>query len=286
MAEFVIGLPVFVLMFVGIASFLRIGQAAVVVKAEAHAKMWEEAIPITTDLIPEWSMNPELAAGQAGWFHNQTGGNALDLVLDSGSGAAAATGISGALMAESYSRVKPVDIVEDIGDANEKVTYNLNEDYIIADSNSVSNDLMNDALDFSPNGGGGALGALNSMLTLTGSRPAIAGGVRYGISGAFATKEVKLFNGQIATFEARSHVANAPRPTSRYITVAVVRLAMTKEDRYDTAIEFDMTPDLSGILDAANAILFGGKGDAKDKGNGFKDQLLAMIPCRGSLCGQ
>ena len=266
-----------------------------IVKAEAHAKMWEKAIPVTTNFMPGWSVSPAPAAGEAAYFHSQTGGNVLDYAMDGGPGVAAITGAAGGLMGESYSRVKPVDIVENIGDANEQVTYRLNEDYIIEENDSISYDLMNDAVNFSPGGGGGALGMVNNLLSFAGARPAIAAGVRYGISGDFSTKQVQLFGGQMATFEARSHVANAPRPTSRYITVAMVRLAMTKQDEYDTAIKFDVIPDISQAfstaLDWAKSFanpFKGGKRKKKKKNQGrdLADQLLNVIPCRGSLCGR
>lgn len=296
MTEFIIGLPVFVLLFVGIASFVRIGQAGVLVKAEAHAKMWQKAIPVTTNLNPGWAMSPITAAGEAAVFHNNTDGSALDYALDSGSGLAAVTGLSGGIMAESYSRVKPVDIVENIGAANEKVTYKLDESYLIPDKQSIAYDLMNDGVNFSASGGGGVLGALNGLLSFAGARPALAAGVRYGISGDFATRQVTLFNKTTTTFEARSHVTNAPRPTSRYITVAVVRLAMEKEDRYNTAIAFTFIPDMGAIIETATDWLKGAiKAAAKFKlgkwkrgkqnaGRQYADQIWSAVPCRGSLC--
>ena len=255
MTEFVIGLPVFILLFLGILNMHSLGLGAVLVKGRAHAKMWHKAIDIQTAYMPEWSMHPVLAAGQAVAFHNATGGNALDYALDASSGLAAATGLSGGIMAESYTRVKPVDFVENIGVANEKVTWNINQDdYLIVNPDSISNSLMNDAIDWGAfSGVDSALSALNSVVDFTGARPAIAAGVRYGISGDYQTDTVKIFGGPTVQLEARSHVANAPRPTSRYITFAMVRLAMAAEDRYDTAIAFTLLPSLEGPGPAADA---------------------------------
>jgi hypothetical protein len=293
MTEFVVGLPIFILLFVGILSFQRIGRAGVIVKAEAHSKMWVKAIGVTKNLMPGWSMSPVTAAVEAGVFHGKTGGSALDYALDSGAGVAAVTGVSGGIMGESYSRVRPFDVVENIGDADGEVTYKLNESYLIADKKFIAYDLMNDAVNYSPGAGGGALGVLNNIVTGLGARPAIAAGIRYGISGDYSTKDVKLFGGQTATFEARSHVANAPRPTSRYITVAVVRLAMAKEKDYDVAIKFTIVPDLGAILSGAYDMAksffnpFKRSERKKDKKNEGRKQLsdfIAVFPCRASLC--
>ena len=246
MTEFVIGLPVFILLFVGIINLQMAGSNSIIVKGVAHQKMWRKAIDVQTGYVPDWSVNPALAAGHASWFHSQTGGSALDYALDAGDGAAAALGLSGGIMANSYSRVKPIDFVENVGAYDGRITYDLNAEYLVSESDSVTNALMNDAMDygsFSSITGNGVLGGLNSVVDFVGMRPAVAGGVRYGISGDWHEQSVNLIGMPETTYYARSHVANAPRPTSRYITFAVVRLAMEKDSHYTTAIDFDWKPE-------------------------------------------
>ena len=245
LTEFVVGLPVFMLMFVGIVNLWAVGLAGVRTKGTAHNKMWAKAIDIQTRFSPTWASQPSLAAGEAAVFHNETNGSALDYALDTAGGIAAATGLSGGIMADSYMKVRPLDTVENIGAADGRVTWNINEDYIIELDDSISNALMNDALDFGAFRavGSGFLGTLNGVVSGTGMRPAIAGGVRYGISGDYQRYDYNVLGLGTRTAEARSHVANAPRPTSRYITFAVIRLAMTMHDNYDTAIVFKFVPD-------------------------------------------
>lgn len=253
MTEFVIGLPVFIMLFIGILNMHALALGGVLVKGRAHAKMWTKAIEVQTDIVPGWEASPISAAGEAANFHRNTGGTLLDYALDAGEGVGAITGASGGIMANSYMRVKPIDYVENIGATYDgDVTWNINEDYLIVQEDSIANDLMSDALDFSAFGGSsGGLGILNGVLDFAGVRPALAAGVRYGISGDYQEDTIRMFGGRVnANVAARSHVANAPRATSRYVTFAVVRLTMAKKDRYDTAIAFTLKPEFEGMGDA------------------------------------
>ncbi len=248
LTEFVIGLPVYIILFIGILNLHQLEHGAVLVKAQAHSDMWEKAIEMQTQLMPDWDMQPAIGAGRAAYYHSQTGGKALDYVLD-GENLVTAFGVSGGNMLESYTRVRPLDLVENIGSADGKVTYDINEEYIVEWEDSISNDLLNDGMrwgEFQNVTGNGFLGGLNSIISMSGMRPAVAAGVRYGISGGQAERTVNMIAFPDRTIEARSHVANPPRATSKYITFAVVRLAMTKEDRYDTAIKFEWIPSFEG----------------------------------------
>lgn len=252
MTEFVIGLPVYILLFIGILNLGNLGIGGVLVKGRAYQEMWTNAIDVQTSMA-DWSMQPAIASGQAAAFHANAGGNALDYALDSAAGVGAVLG-QGGILGESYIRVRPVDLVENIGGADGKVTYNI-DDIMAADDYKIAKSLMDDAVEYSAfSGVNSALGALNALLTFTGSRPAIAAGIRYGISGGAQPYEVKMFGMPNVTLNAAAHVANAPKATAHAITFAMVRLAMTTEDRYDTAIKFELLPDID--LD------FGATGDA------------------------
>lgn len=252
LTEFVIGLPVWITLFIGILNLAQLNQGGVIVKAQAHSDMWNEAIRIQTTWMPDWSNHPVAAAGEAAVFHSQTGGSALDYALD-GSGLIAATGVSGGILSESYVRVKPADLVENIGPADGKVTWDLKE--VMSTDDDVAYDLMNDGVEwgaFSSGGDGnsGVLGGLNSVISFGGMRPAIAAGIRYGISGGQKEYTVNMMGLPDQTLQARSHVANAPKATSKYLTFAVVRLAMERDDAYDTAIDFKWIPELEGFGDS------------------------------------
>lgn len=318
MTEFVIGLPVFIILFVGILNLHSAGVNSVLVKGTAHSKMWVKAIDIQTRFVPEWSTHPISAAGRAAYLHQQTGGNALDYALDSADGIAAASGLSGGIMAHSYSRAAPVALVDSVSPDGKPVTWDLSKEYLIPEEESVSYALMNDAIDYGSFGsitGNGVLGGLNSIVDFGGMRPAIAAGIRYGISLDWDERPVKLFGMPDQQYEARSHVANAPRATSRYITFGVVRLAMERpstDGRYTTAIAFEWIPDLAmnETMDFARAqdaedehreceesnaaaaaeggetTDCGGTPEVDDSGDDYRNDFLDDIEagCRGSLC--
>lgn len=304
MTEFVIGLPVYIILFLGILNLGNLNIGGVLVKGQAHREMWEEAIKIQTGWRPDWAMNPVAAAGDALAYHNGAGGTLLDKGLDAAAGAGAITG-NGGLLADSYIRVRPVDVVENIGGADGQITYDI-DDIMAADDYKIAKTLMDDGVNYGAfSGVNSALGALNSLLTFTGARPALAAGIRYGISGGNKSYDVNLFGAPDVTLKYAAHVANAPKATPHTLTFAVVRLAMASEERYDTAIKFTLTPDLQFEYDTAgsdsetyqscvngNENLGEGEepadcgdppttdGDAEDARDNFWDS----IPCTASFC--
>jgi hypothetical protein len=74
MTEFVICLPVFLILFVGIADLGKMLSVGTEVKVRANTEMWNDALPVSKDLIDPVHMSPTLAAGDAALdFTNKIG---------------------------------------------------------------------------------------------------------------------------------------------------------------------------------------------------------------------
>lgn len=219
MTEFVIGLPIFILIFSGMGSLYSLNNSALLVRAEANSDLWRNAEMGAGDIIPV------AAIGSVGSFGDivQNGASALGIYADSG-----------------VKTVIPLNLVP--GSKPQSPCFTVGCALGGANSDYFSWGLLNDnAADGLMNGNISASGwanVISSALTVTGSRPAFAAGIRYGaVEGNAATKTVSI--GQWGSFDLQPGKLDIPgitQPTHRALAVGLTRLEFAREDFWNEQV--------------------------------------------------
>lgn len=184
--EFVITLPVVVIIFAGLIGLGRLGHETGKIKIQAQAQMWEAA---TAD--DAGSVTPRAAVTNGSEFSSVLGG-----IVTAGGGH----------WGESYTRVELASQVPLLAGETDP-TYNPED--IIGDS-GYANVLVNDAITAPPSGGG-----LTSYLTyavqMSGAVPHAGAGIKYGyVEGEIEDREVQGFLGQSVSMSARYRTLAPP----------------------------------------------------------------------------
>lgn len=235
MTEFVMTLPMFILAFIGVIQLGHVSEISVRTWAKAHRNTFEVA------LLPSkvrWSPHMQPAVGG--------GIGAATLGLGSPN---STTGVQTAfytaselstygLMAwkghwgESQSRTFLLDTVVDFRYVDSHVTMDSSD--IIGDSEFAKALVDEEAGNFSGSGGG-ALGAVNALISGTGVRPAIAAGMRYGAVGAWSDDTISVLGRDVST-RASFNTLVPPFPLKDFEAAAVptgiVRITMESYDPY------------------------------------------------------
>ncbi len=251
LTELVIVLPIFVFMFSGILRVYKYEDLSVQAHATSYAQAMDQHSSIQKDIVPGWSISPATGAGNAELWHWGAHGG-FDVAADTVLAAPIAFGH----MAEMRSRLLPAgsesELTEDaqldprklfvnVQDlANEYMPESTREDFGHgADHTGFTNALMNDQLDLGAIGsfdGSNPAAALNSLMDIAGARPALAAGMRYGITRGKVDMTHPTWLGREFTTQTATHGAAPPRPTSRFITFGVVRLTLAKNEAYNKDI--------------------------------------------------
>lgn len=234
MAEFVLTLPIFIMCFVGIVQLGLFSERSIKVWANAHRNTFAQATVINQVRFSGPFLSPVGGALMAG-AGLATGGKPFNqsgiqrgIVLAAETTTYADMGFRGH-WGESSTRTAPFDLVVNMHpDIEGKRTGNSTE--IIGESRLTA-DLVNDRVNFSGSAGG-ALGALNALLSGTGSRPAIAAGQRYGTVTGWSTDSVTVAR---RTVSMRAHFNTLVPPfplagaEAQFLPTAVVRITMMKD---------------------------------------------------------
>ena len=224
MTEFVIGLPIFIIIFSGLGSLYQVGYLKLDAIGDANAQLWDNA----QNDPPIESYTPL--------------GN-LDGITDGGWGNAAislanASGTYG----ESYAKVKLSSYIpgSDVDPEYNVVTITgLKKE-------SPTNILLDDQ-PFNTNGVSlnSVTSAVNSLLSIAGGRLALGAGIRYGSETGSSTGE--SVTTAFGSYTADPITLELPRNTAathRLIPVALVRLAVAENEALDASIvEFLMDAD-------------------------------------------
>ncbi len=245
MTEFVIGLPIFILIFAGVMDLYHINHKALEVKAAAASETLADAISIQTTMsgnmdhmVPIASTITDLVQGNYSSF--------ADAVVNGTSGAG--------IYADSGLKVGLADLILPIN-PQPKLTL---ED-IMGASNSYSYNLLNDMISFEKEAftTPSFAGVTSGILSLTGARPAIAAGLRYGA--ARSEEHSRTHAGNFGTYDvsAKYSLPAPPMPTHRALSVAMTRLEFARSKPFDkTIVVFDYSADTSGadesIREASN----------------------------------
>ena len=222
MTEFVIGLPIFIMIFSGMGMLYRLNHESLIVKADANAKMWADAEADITGMVP---------------FGAVLSVNSIGDLFQNGLSA-------GGIYADSGVKVRiPYTIMPGAVSTEPKLTIG---GIMGTDNTYVSHRLLNDLA--SPTWhGGGFVGAFSSIVETLGSGPAIAAGMRYGAVDGEATRS---FETRLGTMNFESGKLDIPMPNAsvhRVVPVIMTRLALEQTERYKKPIPvFDMSMNLDG----------------------------------------
>ena len=278
MTEFTIFLPFFVMTFVAILQLWAIEDLAVRGKANGYAKAMGHHTQIQTGLTPNWQMSPISGSINAMNYHVNTS-SGTDLAAD----ALLEIPVAQGHLAESFTRVilagfptdtantmmegtpvvykpPPAHLYSHVGGPGLAFGRPMTPDRMIVEqwetepwSNpqvTFTNALFSDHFNPGALAGSGSKawydGVINNALSAGGLRPAVAAGMRYGVTSDGYFDETTSLLGLDYTVQSATHVAAPTRPTMRWISTAVVRAYLTQDEAYDDYIlKFAMTPATS-----------------------------------------
>jgi len=230
MTEFIIGLPVFVLIFSGMGMLYRLNEEALEVKAKADADMWSNAKGQLHQMIP---LVGGLSSVSSVGDLFQNGLSAGGIYLDSG----AKVSIPDKLIPGAPGTPAKFTIGGIMGTSDDFFSHRL----------------LNDMVDPTLNTSGFA-GVVSSVVSTTGAAPAIAAGMRYGAATGRATSSFDHPWGGHYDFD--SGQLDMPAPTAathRIATVAMIRLQFATDDKWNKSLlEFNTDMDTSGSSDLAD----------------------------------
>lgn len=241
MTEFVMFLPIFVVVFAGIVNLGKFGYSTTQNKILAQKALWTGVIPVTHSTTTETGshMSSVIGGGDAGL-------HLADLALDGSNPQQAADGVEGGLMGlglgvgghwgESYGRTIVVSVLPGVGGDLER--HESAED-VIGDQ-PFPQALLNDSVN-RPRGSGGIVGSILQYIAGSGVVAALGAGIRYGT--VFGEHEHTFTVGRIGSFKSRSHydVLVAPSPLKGAATKtswALARAYAESEDNYSVMMNF------------------------------------------------
>ena len=223
MTEFVIGLPIFILIFTGMGSIYQIGNAGVKSMATANYELWKAS---QDSLRTSLSVSPAAAL---------TTGSLIDATQGAG------------IYGDSYIKTiafSQIGLAQNVAPKN-----NLLEINDRFKESSPSKHLLDDF--YRPKRStGGFTSFLNSLVQTTGSGLGIAAGIRYG---GVKGRSSSAVNTSFGTYTADSGKLTLPLNTAathRLAAVALIRLEHTKDKVTDESIlNFNYSPDFDGPPD-------------------------------------
>jgi hypothetical protein len=222
MTEFVIGLPIFIMIFSGMGVLYRLNHESLIVKADANAQMWADAEASMVGMVP--LVGAATSVGSIGDLF-QNGLSGAGIYADSG----VKVRIPKTLMPGAVSVTPKLTIGGIMGTTDEYVSHRL----------------LNDMVDPTWHGGG-FVGAFNSIVQTSGAGPAIAAGMRYGAVDGEATRS---FSTKFGDLNFESGKLDVPMPNAsvhRVAPVIMTRLALEGTERYKKPIQvFDMSMNLN-----------------------------------------
>lgn len=218
MTEFVMGLPIFIIIFAGMGSLYRINNEAIRAKAEVNYNLWSQTDVGAGAIIPIFAIGSvsslsDLAAN---------GGSVLGIYADS---------YVKTLIPLLIPGTRPSSGCATLGCAQ----INMGNDMFsrtLLDDNMV-NGVVNGNLSAS-----GWASALSSALTVTGSRPSFAAGIRYGaVESASVSRTVSTPMFGSRSFDTGDlQVPGVTDPTHRIIAVALTRIEFAQEDFWNEQV--------------------------------------------------
>lgn len=226
MTEFAITLPIYLIFIIGILSIYEIQQGVLLSEQNAAAALWEDAIDYQTN---PWRAEvvPLAGALTTGLFYDS-----IDEAV-SFYGIADVVAAGGGMYPDSGAKA---------GAANLIPTINVSPDpklmlTQIVCSPSHTRNLMDDLPNASDMNFGSFQGFASTVMNLTGTRPALAAGLRYGTVGGKDRSHFAAADGRFSAETLTYYVASAPTaPSDHFMGAVLTRLELgTNNGWRDTA---------------------------------------------------
>lgn len=226
LTEFAITLPVYLLFFAGIVSFHQVQQAALMSHQKASAELWKEAVHMQTTRFTD-GYTPLAGVYNAADYYSRAGetfgiAHTIDTV----------TSVQG-MYADSHYKVWAMDkvLLADLKSESKLAPKVMNE-------KSHAYKLMDDRVQAPSGGGSGVLRIVSMALDMTGARPAIAAGVRYGVVGGVDKDhyDVPFFDNSRP--KARYNASAPTYPEERWAALALTRIEMANTKAYNELLAF------------------------------------------------
>ncbi|GEM_PF-4555803 len=261
LTEFVIGLPIFLLIFSGIVSISQLSQAGIGTMVTANHKLWvasqEDSIANATPVAVVGGIGRDALFGD---FKADsllsTGAQAGGIYFDAWAKNKVASIIPGAPGED----VNPVRTIGEIHEnfTDESPAQNLLDDNLL-DPN-VSAEM--------PKGEIGALlgGIANKLLNVSGVRLGFVTGIRYG-ERRVVQKEKKVVTsfGSYSIPEMSLSLPINTEPTHRVYAVTMVRLQHSQYSQLDSILELTKKPDMDGAPDWGTEEVKRSEADERDR---------------------
>lgn len=242
LTEFIIALPIMITIMVGTLSIHKLYQTGMEVRGEANRLAWSQALEEQTKLAST-NANPLISGIDSVISGAAFGGSFSEAVVDNLADPPGA-GIYG----DSYLKVQIADVLFTVG---AKPQFTVPK--ILTSTGSTNNSVTAISLsDFpgKPSGGGGFEGILSGILSVSGARPGITGGIRYGAGREKVTRSYSA-HGFETELTGEYRISNPTRPTNRMFAMALWRLDLNASPQScsrtffkDSVLPFTMTPKL------------------------------------------
>ncbi len=270
LTEFAITLPIYLAFVTGIIGLYNAQRGVIEAEKIAGAGLWEDAISIQHSYQIDHMM-PLAGSVSVQQYYSHVNDSFLGFSFDGGlsfdsmlAPAVDYAAAMGGMYVDSGGKVLPFHTLQmaDTSFDGQDFSPQLRLSPNLMDSSSFSHTLMNDLVGL-PSGGWGSFGAVvGNLLTMTGTRPALAAGIRYGV--ASGTAEYMAFNGTGYEPVPIGYVASAPpMPEERVAAVLFSYMEVSSDSSFQNMIHFGLSniggsasgitdPDVEAATEAAN----------------------------------
>ena len=237
MTEFAISLPVYVVFMIGILNVYHIQQEALLSEQRASADLWDSAIDVQDGSLFGAEMTPATGAASAGAHYG-----AVDKLFTTASVMDMTTALGG-IYADSGAKTTAANAIPTVNVDPDPQT-NLTG---VVCNPSFTRNLMDDRMRADEMNFDNFAGIASSILNASGTRPALAAGIRYGNVGGIDDHDFGSDSDAVAMEMAQAFTANVqtdyvasapPRPVDRLAAVGLARLEIGTEDGYSDTANF------------------------------------------------
>lgn len=257
MTEFVMTIPMFIVSFVAVIQLGSMNELSVKTWSTAHARTFRAAIPSSHMRFSPFAVPAVGAAAGFGTLAQAPPQSTTGIQRAFYIGSDTATYGGMALRGhwgESYWRTRPADLIVDFQFIEDNASMNPQD---IIGGSEYTRDLVDEQVGNYSGSGGGALAALNSFVSASGLRPAIAAGMRYGAVAGWANKDRTVLGLTVDTGAGFTTLV-PPYPLrdaeAEFLPTGVTRLTMESYDPYAEILGVELMPNyLLAILGSSSS---------------------------------
>lgn len=242
LTEFVVGLPIFILIFSAILSLYQISNASILSMTEANHKLWvasqSTSLAAASPIVAGTNIVSDAISGKFSVMSlMSTGSQAGGIYFDAWAKNEAASLIPGA----PGEGVDPHQTID-------KIHKNFTDEspaQLLLDDNLLDPDVELKK----PTGSIYTVisKVANSLLQVSGAKLGMATGIRYGEVGGYGKEKIiKTPLGKYTVGGASLHLTRNTEATHRFKAVIMARLQHANDEQLDSLLQIEMTPDTSG----------------------------------------